>query len=70
MPTSYLKAPLVSFEKKKDANSVGSLVWRTITGSIIIYSLYSIGIHEYKVNDVTNYWSAWLTNALDPNGSW
>jgi len=62
-----LKKPFVSFEKNKNEN----LKYRTpITGAIIIYCLYSIGIHEYKLNDVTNYWSAWLTNALDPMGSW
>ena len=49
---------------------MGSIVWRVITGCTIIFTLYSIGIHEYKANDVAEYWSAWFTNALDPQGSW
>lgn len=66
MPQNYLKAPFVSFDKKKNANSIGSLVWRSMTGSLIIYSLYGIGIHEMELKSVTNYCSDWLTNALDP----
>ena len=57
-------------EKRKNSDTIGSYVWRSITAVTIIYSLYAIGIHEYKANDLATYWSAWLTNALDPMGSW
>ena len=61
---------MASIEKRKNSDTVGSYVWRSITAVTIIYSLYAIRIHEYKANDVATYWSAWLTNALDPMGSW
>ena len=39
-PRYYLKAPYSSFEKKKDGLSIGGLVWRSITGAIILLSVY------------------------------
>lgn len=65
-----MKPPFTEIKKRKNADSIGSIVWRTITGCTIIYTLFAIGIHEYTANELTTYWSAWLTNALDPKGSW
>jgi hypothetical protein len=65
-----LKRPFIEIKKRKNADEMGSIVWRVITGCTIIYTLFTIGVHEYKANELVDYWSAWFTNALDPAGSW